>query len=165
MKISVTSIEDLGLDKVFVGGGTCSHCFQFGVFSEYMLHFELTMSNDDTIKVSTDGVIQTDDTDVERALDNLSVNVLKFSHDIKSIVFPDVMFFKTKKAYREFVDSNPDAKITPLYVGGRADGSNKRHGALKRFLREVIKAYAIDENSYYKGELDRYIKDLPSHLI
>ena len=165
MKISVTSIDDLGLDQVFVGGGTCPHCFQFGVFSEYMLHFELTMSNGDTIKVSTDGVIQTDDTDVERALDNISVNVLKFSHDIKRIEFPDVMFFKTKKAYREFVDSNPDAKITPLYVGGRADGSNKHHGALKRFLREVIKAYAIDENSYYKGELDRYIKDLPSHLI
>lgn len=83
MKISVTSIEDLGLDKVFVGGGTCPHCFQFGVFSEFILHFELTMSNGEAIKVSTDGVIQTDDTDVERALDNISVNVLKFSHDIK----------------------------------------------------------------------------------
>lgn len=165
MKISVTSIEDLGLDKVFVGGGTCPNCFQFGVFSEFILHFELTMSNGEAIKASTDGVIQTDDTDVERALDNISVNAIKFSHDIKRIEFPDVMFFKTKKAYREFVDGNPDAKITPLYVGGRADGSNKQNGALKRFLREVIRAYAIDENSYYKGELDRYIKDLPSHLI
>ena len=165
MKISVTRIEDLGLDRVFVGGGTCPNCFQFGVFSEYLLHFELTMSNGEAIKVSTDGVIQTDDTDVERALDNLSVNVLKFSHDIKRIEFPDAVCFKTKKAYREFMDNNPDAKITPLYVGGRADGSNKQHVALKRFLREVIRAYAIDENSYYKGELDRYIKDLPSHLI
>lgn len=165
MRISVTSIDDLGLDRVFVGGGTCSHCFQFGVFSEYMLHFQLTMSDGDTYKVSTDGVIQTDDTDVERALDNISVNVLKFSHDIKSIEFPDVMLFKTKKAYKEFVASNPDAKITPLYVGGRADGSNKQLEALKRFLREVIRAYAIDENSYYKGELDRYIQSLTSHLI
>mgnify|MGYP000869855842 CR=1 FL=1 len=82
MKISVTRVEDLGLGNVFVGGGTCSHCFQFGVFSEYMLHFELTMSDGETYKVSTDGVIQTDDTDVERALDNISVNVLKFSHDM-----------------------------------------------------------------------------------
>lgn len=24
---------------------------------------------------------------------------------------------------------------------------------------------ASDEDGYYKGELDRYIKDLPSHLI
>ena len=165
MKISVTSIDDLGLDQVFVGGGTCSHCFQFGVFSEYMLHFELLMSDGEVINVSTDGVIQTDDTDVERALDNLSVNVLKFSHDIKRVEFPDVMFFKTKKAYREFVANNSDAKITPLYVGWRADGSNKQHGALKRFLREVIRAYAIDENSYYKGELDGYIRNLPSHLV
>lgn len=165
MKITVTRVEDLGLDKVFVGGGTCSHCFQFGVFSEYRLHFELTMSDGSAHKVSTDGVIQTDDTDVERALDNISVNVLKFSHDIKNIEFPDVMFFKTKKAYREFVDSNPDVKITPLYVGGRADGTNKQLEAFKRLLREVIRAYAIDENSYYKGELDRYIQSLPSHLI
>lgn len=110
-------------------------------------------------------LIQTDDTDVERALDNISVNVLKFSHDIKSVAFPDVMFFQTKKAYREFVADNPDAKITPLYVGGRSGGSNKQHEALKRFLREVIKSYSIDENSYYKGELDRYIRNLPGHLI
>lgn len=165
MRINVASIDDLGLDKVFVGGGTCPNCFQFGVFSEFLLHFDLVMSDGSVHKVSTDGVIQTDDTDVERALDNISVNVLKFSHDVKNIEFPDVMFFKTKKAYREFVASNPDAKITPLYVGGRADGSNKQLGAFKRFLREVIRAYAIDENSYYKGELDRYIQSLPSHLI
>ena len=63
------------------------------------------------------------------------------------------------------VDGNPDEKITPLYVGGRADGSDKQLGALKRFLREVIRAYAIDQNSYYKGELDGYIRNLPSHLI
>lgn len=165
MKVRVTRVEDLGLDKVFVGGGTCSHCFQFGVFDSFRLYFELTMSDGETHKVSMDDIIQTDDTDVERALGTLSMNVLKFSHDIKEVEFPDVILFRTKKAYKEFVAENPDAKMAPLYVGRKADISGELREALKRFLRGVIRAYAIDENSYYKGELEGYIRDLPGALI
>ncbi len=162
MKIRVTRVEDLGLDKVFVGGGTCSHSFQFGVFDRFRLHFELATSDGETHKVSMDDIIQTDDTDVERALESLSMNVLKFSHDIKTVGFPDVMFFKTKKAYKEFVADNPGAKMTPLYIGSRSGGKD---AAIKKFLKGVVRAYALDESSYYKGNLDSYIRNLPGNLI